>query len=66
MDFITGLPKAKGKDTVLVVVDRLQSMLTSSPFNTLLQPRKWLNTLLTLDSIVKLHGFPTAIIFNRD
>ena len=23
MDFISGLPKAKGKDTILVVVDRL-------------------------------------------
>lgn len=41
MDFIEGLPKSEGKDTILVVV-RLLRVVISLPSHTLSQQLKWL------------------------
>jgi hypothetical protein len=64
MDFIGGLPKVKGKDSILVVVDRLSKgahfMALSHPYTTRTVAAIFVN------EIVKLHGFPASIISDRD
>lgn len=64
MDFIEGLPKSRGKDVILVVVDRLTKyahfISLSHPY-TIQQVAQ-----LFMDNIYKLHGMPTAIITNKD
>ena len=64
MDFITGLPKSKGKSVIMVVVDRLtkyaQFCALSHPFKA--------STIATtfMDTIQKLHGNPKIIVSDRD
>ena len=64
MDFITGLPKSKGKSVIMVVVDRLTKYAyvcaLSHPFKAI--------TIATtfMDTIHKLHGNPRVIVSNRD
>ncbi|MCH80066.1 hypothetical protein A2U01_0000828 [Trifolium medium] len=64
MDFIGGLPKAQGKDTILVVVDRLTKyahfLPLSHPYNA-----KEVAEMFIKD-IVRLHGFPSSIVSDRD
>jgi hypothetical protein len=58
MDFIEGLPKSEGKDTILVIVDKLTKyshfISLSHPFTT--------KTIVQLfiDHVFKLHGLPLA------
>ncbi|CAM8976306.1 unnamed protein product [Rhodiola kirilowii] len=64
MDFITCLPKSKGKTTIMVVVDRLSKYAHFSP----------LAKGFTAESVAgvfardncRLHGIPTYIISDRD
>ena len=64
MDFIEGLPKSKGKDVILVIVDRLTKY---AHFLALSHPYTVSKVAdLFMDNIVKLHGPPTAIISDRD
>ena len=64
MDFVEGLPKTKGKDVILVVVDRFTKyahfLALSHPFNVqdVVQ--------LFIDNIFKLHGVPSVIVTDRD
>lgn len=64
MDFITGILKSKGFDTILVVVDRLSKynhfLPLSHPFST--------STVAAIFSkeIIQLHGMPRSIVSNRD
>lgn len=64
MDFIEGLPKSRGMDTILVVVDRLSKyshfIALSHPFSAPTVASKFMT------EIVRLHGVPQRIVFDRD
>ncbi|KAL5777030.1 hypothetical protein ACOSP7_009956 [Xanthoceras sorbifolium] len=64
MDFIEGLPRSAGKDTILVVIDRLTKyahFLSLSHSYTAQQVAQ-----LFMDNIQKLHGIPATIVSDRD
>jgi hypothetical protein len=64
MDFIGGLPKVQGTDTIMVVVDRLTKYAHFLPVK---HPytAKDIATLF-IKEIVRLHGFPSSIVSDRD
>lgn len=64
MDFIEGLPKSKGFDTLLVVVDRL-SMLISYRLN-IPTRHQVLQPFLSERERVQLHGILSSIVSDRD
>jgi len=64
MDFIGGLPKARGLDTILVVVDRLTKY---THFIALTDPYSAKEVAkLILREVIKLQGFRESIVSNRD
>jgi transposase InsO family protein len=64
MDFVEGLPKSGGKDTILVVVDR---MTKCAHFIALAHPFTAQSIAqLFIDQIIKLHGIPVAIVTDRN
>lgn len=64
MDFVEGLPKSNGYDTILVVVDRFSKyahfIAVKHPFTAQSIAK------LFLDNIVRLHGMPKTIVSDRD
>ena len=64
MDFMEGLPKLEGYDTILVVVDRLTKyahfLLLKYPFTALVVASNFVT------GVVRLHGFPSSIVSDRD
>ena len=64
MNFIEGLPQSHGKNTILVVVDRLSKsahfVALAHPFTAKTVAEKF------VDVVVKLHGVPMTIITYRD
>ncbi|WVZ74595.1 hypothetical protein U9M48_022759 [Paspalum notatum var. saurae] len=64
MDFIEGLPVSDHADTILVVVDKFSKyshfIPLKHPFIALTVAKKF------MDHVFKLHGFPLAIISDRD
>lgn len=64
MDFVKGLSKSLGKDTIFVVVDWLSKyahfMSLCHPFSTKSIVEVFMR------EVVRLHGFPRSIIFDRD
>jgi hypothetical protein len=64
MDFIEALPKSEGKDTILVVVDKLTKYAHFIP---LIHPFTTKHIVqVFIDNVFKLHGLPQAIITDRD
>lgn len=63
VDFIEGLPKSKGNDTILVVVDRLTKYYHLITITHSFAAQKVEHEIL--NKVVKLHGVPQAIIFKK-
>ena len=64
MDFIGGLPRAQGLDTILVVVDRLTKY---AYFIGLSHPYTAKEVAgLFIREVVRLHGFPKTIVSDQD
>ncbi|KOM54767.1 hypothetical protein LR48_Vigan10g065900 [Vigna angularis] len=64
MDFIGDLPKVQGKDTILVVVDRLTKY---AHFLALAHPLTAVQVAnLFIKKVVTLHGFPSTIVSDHD
>lgn len=64
MDFIDGLPTSHGKNSILVVIDRLTKyahfLPLSHPYSARIIADKF------VDGIVKYHGMPHSIVSDRD
>jgi hypothetical protein len=64
LDFIEGLLLSQGKDTIMVVVDRLSKsahfLTLSHPFTAKTVAEKF------MEGIIKLHGMPKSIVSDRD
>jgi len=64
IDFIEGLPKSRGKDSILVVVDRLSKyarfLALAHPFSAATVAQ------IYFEHIFKLHGLPKTIVPDRD
>jgi hypothetical protein len=64
MDFIEGLPKVGGKSVILMVVDRFSKY---AHFIALCHPYTAASVARAFfDGIVRLHGFLSSIVSNRD
>jgi len=64
MDFVEGLPKVHGKSVILKVVNRFSKyahfIALSHPYTASSVARAF------FDGTVRLHGFPTSIVSDRD
>jgi hypothetical protein len=64
MDFIEGLPKVGGKSVILTVVERFSKYAHFIPLGHLYTAASV--TRAFFDGIIRLHGFPTSIVSDRD
>jgi len=62
MDFITILPKSKGKNVIMVEVDRLEKY---DHFFSLSHPFKEIIAVLFMEIVHKIHGIPKIIVSDR-
>jgi hypothetical protein len=63
MNFITNLLVVKAKNSILVVVDRLTKMAHFTPCSKSITVEETAQSIL--DGIVRLHGLPEEIVFDR-
>jgi hypothetical protein len=64
MDFIEGLPKVGGKSVILTVVDRVSMYAHFIPLGHPYTAASVSHAFF--DGIIRLHGFPTSIVSDRD
>lgn len=64
IDFITGLPKSKGYEAVMVVVDHLSKLCHFIPLKHPYTARSVAK--LFTKEIIRLHGSPSSIVSVRD
>jgi len=64
MDFIVGLPPSRGYTAIMVVVDRLTKYTHLGALPTNFDATRVAQ--LFMDIVVKLHGFPSSIVSDRD
>lgn len=64
LDFIRGLPKALGRDTIMVVMDRLTEYVHFFSLSHPLTAHEITN--IFVQEVVRLHGFSRSIVSDRD
>jgi hypothetical protein len=64
MNFVEALSKSEGKNTILVVVDKLTKYAHFIPLNHPFTTKHIVH--LFIDNVFKLHELPLVIIINRD
>jgi hypothetical protein len=63
MDFITGLPKEEGSNTIWVIVDRLMKMAHFVACVDTMGPNELADGFLT--HVVRTYGLPSSVISDR-
>jgi len=64
MDFIEGLPRSKGKDYIMVVVDRFSKVIHFIGLSHLFIAQEVARAFM--DNVVKMHNIPQSIVSDRD
>jgi len=64
MDFITHLPMSQGFTTIFVVIDRFSKFGYFIPMKSDFNNHSVVEAFIS--HIVKIHGFPTSIVSDRD
>jgi hypothetical protein len=64
MDFIYGLPRSKGKNSIFVVVDRLSKFAHFIPLKHPYSAQEVAS--IFCHEVIRLHGVPEVIISDRD